>query len=100
MISTTLSKFPLHDVFYTLNKFRIEKLSESSFESFLDVLVEFRGSFLRQVGELVSLHIPKILKREDLSQKYAFESMDASFLKKTPLDSEHLIEYCRLKDDS
>ena len=99
LISTTLSKSSLHDVFCTLNEIRIEKLSESSFESFLDVLVEFRGRFLRQVGELVSLHIPKILKREDLSQKYAFESMDASFLKKMPLDSEYLIEYCRLEDD-
>ena len=87
-------------MFYALNEVRIEELSESSFESFLDVLVEFRSSFLRQVGELVSLHIPKILKREDLSQKYAFESMDASFLKKIPLDLEHLIEYCRLEDDS
>ena len=86
-------------MFHALNETRIEKLTESSFESFLDVLVEFRGSFLRQVGELVSLHIPKILKREDLGQKYAFESMDASFLMKMPLDSEHLIEYCRLEDD-
>ena len=52
------------------------------------------------MGELVSLHILKILKREDLSQKYVFESMDASFLKKMPLDSEYLIEYYRLEDDS
>ena len=87
-------------MFHALNVIRIEKFSESSFELFLDVLVEFRGSFLRQVGELVSLHIPKILKREDLSQKYAFESMDASFLKKMPLDSEHLIEYYGLEDNS
>ena len=82
------------------NKTRIEKLKESSFESFLDILVEFRGNFLREVGELVSQHISKILKREDFSQKYAFKNMDASFLKKIPLDSEHLIEYCRLEDDS
>ena len=79
---------------------RIEKLNEPSFESFLDILVEFRGNFLREVGELVSQHIPKILKREDFSQKYAFESIDASYLKKIPLDSKHLIEYCRLEDDS
>ena len=66
----------------------------------MDVLVEFRGSFLREVGELISPHIPKILKQEDFSQKYAFESIDASFLKEMPLDSERLIEYCRLEDDS
>ena len=99
LISITLSKSSLHDMFCTLNKIRIKKLSESSFKLFLNVLVKFRGSFLRQVGELVSLHIPKILKRENLSQKYTFESMNASFLKKMPLNSEHLIEYCRLKDN-
>ena len=91
----------MYDIFYVgSNEIRIEKLKKSSFESFLDILVEFRGNFLQEVGELVSQYIPKILKREDFSQKYAFESMDASFLKKIPLDSEHLIEYCRLEDDS
>ena len=86
-------------MFHALNETRIEKLKEFSFELFLDVLVEFRGNFLQEVGELVSPHIPKILKREDLSRKYAFESIDASFLK-TPLDSEDLVEYCRLEDNS
>ena len=81
------------------NDIRIEKLKESSFESFLDVLLESRGNFLQEVGELVSQYIPKILKREDLSRKYAFESMDVSFLK-MPLDSENLVEYCRLEDNS
>ena len=86
-------------MFHALNETRIEKLKESSFESFLDVLVEFRGNFLKEVGELVSPHIPKILKREDLSRKYVFENVDASFLK-MPLDSENLVEYCRLEDNS
>ena len=87
-------------VYVGSNETRIEKLKKSSFELFLEILVKFRGNFLRGVSELVSQHIPKILKREDFSQKYTFESMDASYLKKIPLDSEHLIEYCRLEDDS
>ena len=86
-------------MFHALNETRIKKLKEPSFESFLGVLVEFRGSFLEEVGELVSPHIPKILKREDLSWKYAFESIDASFLK-MPLNSENLVEYYRLEDNS
>ena len=81
------------------NDTRIEKVKEFSFELFLDVLVESRGNFLQEVGELVSQQIPKILKRENLSRKYAFESMDVSFLK-MPLDSENLVEYCRLEDNS
>ena len=86
-------------MFHALNEARIKKLKESSFKSFLDVLVEFHGSFLEKVGELVSPHILKILKREDLSRKYVFKSIDASFLK-MPLNSENLVEYCRLEDNS
>ena len=81
------------------NDTRIEKLKEFSFKSFLDVLVESRGNFLQEVGELVSQQIPKILKWEDLSWKYVFESMDVSFLK-MPLNLENLVEYCRLEDNS
>ena len=86
-------------VFICSNNTRIKKLKESSFKSFLDVLVESRGNFLQEVGELVSQQIPKILKREDLSRKYAFESINVSFLK-MPLNSENLVEYCRLEDNS
>ena len=86
-------------MFYTLNKTWIKKLKESSFKLFLNILVEFRGNFLEKVGKLISLYIPKILKRENLSRKYIFKSINASFLK-IPLDSENLIEYYRLEDSS
>ena len=90
----------MYTVFYALNKTRIEKLTKSSFKSFLNILVKFWGSFLQQIDELVSLYILKILKRENLSQKYVFESIDISFLKKIPLDSDYLIEYYRLEDNN
>ena len=51
------------------------------------------------MGKLISLYIPKILKREDLSQKYTFKSINISFLK-IPLDFENLIEYYRLEDNT
>ena len=66
----------------------------------MDILVKFYSNFLREVDKLVSQYIQKILKREDFSQKYTFKSIDISFLKKISLDSEYLIEYCRLEDNS
>ena len=86
-------------VYICSNNTRIKKLKESSFELFLDILIESHGNFLQEVGELVSQQIPKILKREDLSWKYVFKSIDVSFLK-MPLNSENLVEYCRLEDNS
>ena len=89
----------MYYIFHILNKTRIEKLKKSSFELFLDILVKFYGNFLKKVGKLVSLYILKILKRENLSRKYIFKNIDISFLK-ISFNSENLIEYYRLKNNS
>lgn len=79
-----------------LIQIRVERLSIPLFTLFLDVLIEFRGDFLRTVSELVSQHICEILYRKDLNRKYVFETLDGNHLKQEHLDSNNFIKFCEL----
>ncbi len=79
-----------------LIQIRVERLSMPLFTLFLDVLIEFRGDFLRTVSGLVSQHICEILYRKDLNRKYVFETLDGNLLKKEHLDSNNFINFCEL----
>lgn len=94
----TTSKFSYDGTMnHQLTCFRVEKLSIPLFTSFLDVVEELRGEFLRKVSDAVSSHIRDILYRKDLSWKYVFEGMDEEALKREKLDSPGFIRFCDLE---
>ena len=74
----------------------VERLSIPLLSLFLDVLIEFRGNFLHTVSALVSQHISEISYQEDLEKKYVFENIDQNRLKQEQLDSDKLIDFCKL----
>lgn len=76
---------------------RVERLSTPQFSLFLEILIEFRGDFLRKVSGLVSQHICEILYRKDLNRRYVFETLDGDDLKQEHLDSENLMKFCELE---
>jgi len=76
----------------------VERIPVDTFLTFLDVLEDLRGDFLRQVSSLVSSHIHDILWRLDVAQKYIFERMDGEALKKEQLDSPGFIRFCELEN--
>ncbi|KAF2240208.1 hypothetical protein BU26DRAFT_573023 [Trematosphaeria pertusa] len=81
---------------YKIQNYRIEKLSTELFKTFLDVLDEQRGNFIREVATSL-LKIRDILLREDLSRQFEFERVDGESIKKEQLNSSNLIQLCALQ---
>lgn len=68
--------------------------------SFLDVLCEYRGAFLQEVGHLVSPNIEAILYGHDIGVKYEFEHADRTSLVQESMDSQRIIGFCQPVDVS
>lgn len=64
------------------------------FSVFLDVLHEYRGVFLQEVGHMVSQNVQEVLYGKNLSLKYSFENADTISLLLEPMDSRRLVCLC------
>ena len=62
----------------------------------MEVLSEYRGTFLKAVCGKVSQIVSAIEDRGDLDKRYKFENIARASLKKERPDSSRFIEYCEL----
>ncbi|QSS63445.1 hypothetical protein I7I51_00503 [Histoplasma capsulatum] len=74
---------------------KFEKLPSELFTIFLDVLYEYRGAFLQEVGHLMSQNIEDILYGHDIGVKYEFEHVDRTSLLQESMDSHRIIGFCQ-----
>ncbi|EDN06478.1 predicted protein [Histoplasma mississippiense (nom. inval.)] len=65
-----------------------------------NVLCEYRGAFLQEVGHLVSPNIEAILYGHDIGVKYEFEHADRTSLVQESMDSQRIIGFCQPVDVS
>ena len=68
------------------------------FSTFLKLLDESRGDFLRSVSDRIAGYVQEILRGSDLSRKYIFENMDGTSLKQEPFDSSRFVEFCESEE--
>ena len=77
---------------------RLERLSEKVFTTFLEVLAEKRGSFLRSLTGTLSGHISDLLwQGGDTGYRYKFEGMERRRLAQTAFDTAGLISACQFE---
>lgn len=76
------------------NSYRIERVPAAVFDTFVDILVELRGDFIKRVSTAMSHRISDVLYRRDLQSRCKFETIDAGILRSHPLDAPVLVDLC------
>ena len=66
----------------------------SDFDTFLAILAELRGEFIKNVSAAVSHSISDVLNKRDVQSRYKFESIDTGVLTAHQLDAPILIDLC------
>lgn len=66
----------------------------SDFDTFLAILAELRGDFVKKVSAAVSHSISDILNRGDWQPRYRFENIDPGVLPAHQLDAPVLVDLC------
>ena len=82
------------------DNYRIERLSLPLFTSFLQLLSEFRGEFLRPICENIARIVPAILCRTGLDTRYKFEGSKGASIRLEPPDSSYFLRLCEIQEDS
>ncbi|EGC47709.1 predicted protein [Histoplasma capsulatum var. duboisii H88] len=70
---------------------KVERISSKLFSILLDVLYEYRGAFLQEVGQLISRNIEDVLHDRDIDLNYGFECADTPSLLQVLMGSQRLI---------
>ena len=79
---------------YLLTFRRIERVNEQDFLTFLDILQQERGEFIRQMAVAVDDIYADILFNAEPIQSYRFEDVEQDVLDNAAFDDKTLLEYC------
>ncbi|PYI32550.1 hypothetical protein BP00DRAFT_445577 [Aspergillus indologenus CBS 114.80] len=80
---------------YSISIDQVEKLPSDTMRIFLAYLQEHRGSYLRNLSQVLSKEVFDVLEGADVSQTFAFETVDEGGLGDYLYDTEDLLQLCR-----
>ncbi|RAH46297.1 uncharacterized protein BO95DRAFT_494934 [Aspergillus brunneoviolaceus CBS 621.78] len=80
---------------YSISIDQVEKLPSDTMRIFLAYLQEHRGTYLRSLSQALSKDVFDVLEGADLSQTFAFETVDEGGLGDYLYDTEDLLQLCK-----